>query len=545
MNAPGKRSLSLLRRHGPTLAVLVALLAIAWWGHRNGWRIPRLSALRNAAGSAVMEDWCALHNVRESKCVACHPDLLGQAASVEGAWCKEHGVPEAQCTVCHPEILTRGQASDWCAEHGVPESQCTICNPAVAVKGTPPAEPENGVKVVAPEGAESDLRRLNCQTHALRVQFASVEAVKKAGITLAAVEERPMVASITAPGEIEYDGTRLARVSSRVAGTAWRVEAALGDRVKKGAVLLVVDAPEAGRARADFLQALTHVEVRDRTLRRVEASAEAGWRRQGEIEEARAQLRAARISLLAAGEALASLDLAVDADTVARLSGEDLSREARVLGLPGALRERLEKEAPTANLLPVVAPLDGVVVDRDVVPGEAVEPSKVLLFVADTSRMWAMIDVRLEDAERLQPGQTVNFRVDGSSRDAAGGKLAWISTAVDERTRTVKVRAELENPEGDLRAHAFGTARIILRETPDAVAVPAEAVQWEGCCHIAFVRVRDDVFQTRKVRLGARGGGFVEVLAGVAAGEVVAALGSHVLKSEILRSRLGAGCCAE
>ena len=125
------------------------------------------------------------------------------------------------------------------------------------------------------------------------------------------------------------------------------------------------------------------------------------------------------------------------------------------------------------------------------------------------------------------------------------GKITWISTSVDERTRTIKVRADLENPEGKLRAHAFGTARIVIRETPDAVAVPEEAVQWEGCCHIVFVRVRDDLFQVRKVRLGARGAGFIEVLVGVAAGEVVATRGSHVLKSEILRSRLGAGCCAE
>jgi cobalt-zinc-cadmium efflux system membrane fusion protein len=427
----------------------------------------------------------------------------------------------------------------------VPESQCTLCNPAVAIKGTPPEEPPSGITVVSDAGREKERRRLNCQTHALRVQFASAEAVRKAGVALAAVENRPMADSITAPGEIEYDQTKMARVSSRVAGAAWRVEAEPGARVKKGDVLLLVDATQVGRARADFLQAFALVEIKDHALKRLEAGAEAGWRQKGEVEEAQAALRAARIGLLAAGETLASLGLTIDAEALSRLSGEEISKRARFLGLPDALRASLEKEAAAANLLAIPAPLDGVVVERDVVPGEVVEPSKVLLVVADMSRMWAMIDVRLEDAERLKPGDAVIFRPDGSTGDASEGKITWISTSVDERTRTIKVRADLENPEGKLRAHAFGTARIVIRETPEAVAVPEEAVQWEGCCHIVFVRVRDDLFQVRKVRLGARGAGFIEVLAGVAAGEVVATRGSHVLKSEILRSRLGAGCCAE
>jgi cobalt-zinc-cadmium efflux system membrane fusion protein len=105
------------------------------------------------------------------------------------------------------------------------------------------------------------------------------------------------------------------------------------------------------------------------------------------------------------------------------------------------------------------------------------------------------------------------------------------------------VRADVENADGRLRAHTFGTGRIVVRDSPNAVAVPTSAVHWEGCCHVVFVRLTDEVFQTRKVRIGAHDAHFTEVLAGVAAGEVVAAEGSHVLKSELLKSKLGAGCC--
>jgi cobalt-zinc-cadmium efflux system membrane fusion protein len=121
--------------------------------------------------------------------------------------------------------------------------------------------------------------------------------------------------------------------------------------------------------------------------------------------------------------------------------------------------------------------------------------------------------------------------------------VTWISTAVDDQTRTLRVRADIENPEGRLRDMTFGKAEITVRQTPDAIVVPNEAIQWEGCCYVVFVRLTDDIFQTRKVKLGAKDSVFTEVLVGAMPGEVVVTTGSHVLKSEILKSNLGAGCC--
>ena len=87
----------------------------------------------------------------------------------------------------------------------------------------------------------------------------------------------------------------------------------------------------------------------------------------------------------------------------------------------------------------MTAPLDGVVVSRDVVAGEGVDASKVLLVVADTRRMWLNLDLRLEDARRLTLDQEVQFWPDGGRQ--AGGRITWISTAADPKTRTVKARA--------------------------------------------------------------------------------------------------------
>jgi membrane fusion protein, heavy metal efflux system len=147
-------------------------------------------------------------------------------------------------------------------------------------------------------------------------------------------------------------------------------------------------------------------------------------------------------------------------------------------------------------------------------------------------------------------GQQVRFRFDGGPEEVRGN-LAWISTTVDQQTRMVTVRAELPNPKGKLRNETFGAGTIVLREEQEAIVVPNEAVHWEGCCHVVFVRDKGyfdrpdspKVFHVRTVRLGTKNGRFTEVIAGVLPGEVVATKGSDVLRAELLKNSLGAGCC--
>jgi membrane fusion protein, heavy metal efflux system len=520
-----------LRRSAPAALTFAALAGIGIAGHRTGWKIPRLGS---AAGvSKEAEDWCAEHRVPESKCIACNPALVGADPA---DWCREHGVPESRCTICHPEALTKGAAADWCSEHGVPESGCTICHPELALRSGPaPARDP----AVAPEpGAPTAPDPRACNAHLLRVQFASPASIEKAGIRVEEVAERPIAAAVEASAQVEYEGIRFARIASRAGGTVRSAEKSLGDAVKRGEVLFHVDAPEAGRARLDLLGALAAVEAREAVLRRIEASAGSGFRTAAELEEARALLREARIRLLAAREALASLGLPVRLEDLRGLDEETLAARVSGLGLGDGDRGA---GTSTANLLPVVSPLDGVVVAREAVPGEPVEIGKALFTVADVSRMWVTAGVSLEAAAQVSLGQQVLFLPDGGG-ETVRGEVIWVATAADPRTRTVRVRASVENRDGRLRAGAFGTARIVVREEAKAVAVPAEAVQWDGCCSVVFVRESGEVFRVRKVRAGARSGPWVEVLDGVLPGEVVATAGSQVLRSEILRAKLGAGC---
>ncbi|MEO8495165.1 MAG: efflux RND transporter periplasmic adaptor subunit, partial [Planctomycetota bacterium] len=95
---------------------------------------------------------------------------------------------------------------------------------------------------------------------------------------------------------------------------------------------------------------------------------------------------------------------------------------------------------------------------------------------------------------------------------------------------------------------SFGAGQIILRDEPDAIIAPNDAIHWEGCCHVAFVRDKNfldkdsyKVFHTRMVRPGITNGDYTEVIAGLLPGEVVVAKGSGVLRAELLKGNLGAG----
>jgi membrane fusion protein, heavy metal efflux system len=184
------------------------------------------------------------------------------------------------------------------------------------------------------------------------------------------------------------------------------------------------------------------------------------------------------------------------------------------------------------------------------VGGEVVDAADTLFRVADTSAMWLILNIPLEQIGMLQLGQAVHFRA-ASSGQTISGVLDWISTAADRETRMVKVRAELPNPTGELRDETFGTGQIVLREEAEAIVVPRQAVHGDGCCQIVFVRDRDyfaspespKVFHVRTVRLGARQGDRQEVIAGLLPGEVVAVGGSDVLRAQLLKNNLGAGCC--
>lgn len=500
----------------PTVLVLALLAAIALWGHQNGWKLPKFS------------------------------ELTGKSTNEQELWCDEHGVPEAECIACNADLMPKEELFGWCKEHGVHE--CVLHHPQVSQLEKPPAigkadfERAQRAITARPRTPNDPL----CRMHLRRIQFPSIEAVNRAGIDITLVERGPVIESIKTTGEVVYDQTRVAQLASRANGTIWKVEKELGDQVRKGEVLALVDAAEVGNKKADLLQAVVQYELDIKTYDRI-ARLGGSVIPQKRVEQASKAKKESEFKVESAIQALLNLGLFIERDKVFGTTSSELRQQLNTLGLPKSVVTSNEQSKLTSNLIPVIAPRDGIVVKRNAVAGEVIETDRPLFTIADTSRMWLLLNVPLEEAQRISIGQELIFHPDGSTHESLG-KIKWISTEVDNKTRIVKVRGELSNDNSTLRNETFGAGEIILRKETDAIVVPKDAIHWEGCCHVAFVRDKNyfkdgsfKVFHTRSVRPGAIIGDKVEVIAGLLPGEVIVTKGSGILRAELLKGNLGAG----
>jgi multidrug efflux pump subunit AcrA (membrane-fusion protein) len=384
------------------------------------------------------------------------------------------------------------------------------------------------------------------------VRFPSQKALERSGIELVPVETRPMVSELVCNGVVAYDERRIAQLSTRVPGSIWRVEKRLGDHVRKGDVLLVIDSQDVGRLKADFLNALVGYESRREQLSILEEVKSAVMGRQ--LREAKAAMREARNHLSNAEQALVNLGFELSIRDYEPLDDETRAARIRTLGLPPAMVAGLESALVTSNLLPLYAPFDGVVVGREAVVGEVIEAAKPIFEVADVSTMILVLNVSKEDAGKVALGQPVRFRPDGTTEEF-NSRITWISTEVNEETRTLQVRAEVANQSEplanakeesphSLRANTFGSGRIEIDRRGTAVVVPRSSVQWDGSRWIVFVPAGEATFSARPVEPGVRVGDVVEIASDAAADPQfthVVGAGSHVLKSQILLERMEKG----
>jgi cobalt-zinc-cadmium efflux system membrane fusion protein len=351
------------------------------------------------------------------------------------------------------------------------------------------------------------------------VRLESPEVARAAGLRFEPVVTRSVPETISCNAVLAFDGDRFAHLAPRASGVIAEVHKGLGDRVEPGDVLATLDSVALGSAKAEYLAARALVALWEKNHARELALFQKQVGTEREMQEAEMKLTESRIAAAGAAQKL------------------------RNLGLSDAAIAQVAQRGDTSSRLEMAAPFAGTVVERDAVAGEIAETTRPLFAIADTSRMWAWLDLYEDDVERARPGQRVSIEVEGLRGREFTGTVDWVSAHVDPRTRTLKVRASLENPQGVLRANMFGYGEITVRERPEAVVVPKSAVQWEGCCNVVFVRHTDTVYQPYKVTLGDERDGHYVVEKGLPVGETIVTDGAFLLKTEILKGNIGAGCC--
>lgn len=404
--------------------------------------------------------------------------------------CAQHGLLKAVCTGCNPKLAVVFQTKgDWCAEHQVPESFCPICHPE---RGGRPA-----VEVARDDAPADGLPiRLESERIADRVGLETVPAMPS---------ERGI--EVLATATLVVDNARSAVVSARASALIREFLVDLGDHVRKGAPLAILESNEVAHLRGELLAAQADEQVAVSAHERELALRDQGISAAKTMQEAERDLTEARARVQAARSSLAML---------------------------GAL----DGEAGRFQLL---APVSGIVTARRHSVGTLVGPEEPVFEIVDTSVLWAEIDIPETQAMRIQVGQRVELEVAGLDEPVAGA-IDYLSPVIDRHTRTVRARATLDNRLGLLRANTYARARIFASSGLSGVVVPREAIQEAEGVLLAFVSISDTEFVTRRVRAIPTDLDWI-VTSGLEPGERVVTTGSFLLKTETLKGSIGAGCC--
>ena len=365
-----------------------------------------------------------------------------------------------------------------------------------AFRGRDDVAPATSVRAVAATPTDSVLT-----LDSVAQRLAGIELV-----TATTSANAPLVAN----GTITYDANHVSVLAPRVDGRVISVRADLGQQVRAGSVLAILESAEVGQTRGGLERARAGVDVARRNYDREKRLFEQQITPQKELLEAEAQLRTAEADLTSARASL------------------------RALGAAGG-------EGATFGL---VSPISGTVVERSASPGEVAGPSSTLFTVADLRHVWITVDIYERDLERVHDGAKATVVPSALPDMSFTGRVTFAGGVVDAASRTFKVRVELSNSELRLRPGMFAQVRIDApagADTSGAVVVPEVAVQEIGGRQMVFVTGElPGQFIARQVTLGSgAAGGMITIASGVRMGEQLVGNGAFQLKAEILKASFG------
>ncbi|MBO9680310.1 MAG: efflux RND transporter periplasmic adaptor subunit [Acidovorax sp.] len=294
------------------------------------------------------------------------------------------------------------------------------------------------------------------------------------------------------PARLVWNEERTQRVYPPFAGRVAAIRADLGQSVKAGAPLALLASPDFGQAQADTAKAHADQVLAQQALARQRELFEAGIVARKDLEQTEADAARARA---------------------------EVARAAARTSLYGG-------GAAVNQQLAITAGMGGVVVERNLNPGQEVRPDQsgpgapALFVVTDPSTLWVQIDARESDLASMRPGDAFTLQVPAYPGETFSGRVTATADAIDPNTRTIKVRGLVPNADRRLKAEMLATARV-SESRSTGVVVPAEAVTLNGTAHTVFVQRDAGVFEPRSVTLGHEGPREVVVATGLAAGDKI------------------------
>ena len=310
------------------------------------------------------------------------------------------------------------------------------------------------------------------------------------GVRTVVAEKQILHQQVRAVGRVDYDEEGLYRIHPKVEGWVEKLYVTTtGQGVKKDAILLSIYSPQLVATQQEYLLALNNLQV-------------LGGSPIKEIREGAEQLV------------------------------ESSRKRLQFLDVPANQVQELTTTRMVKKTLHILSPYKGIVLDIGVREGDYVTPKTQMYSLADLDKVWVYADVYEFELPWIKTNDPVEMTFAGVPGKLFKGKIAEIYPYMEEKTRTIKVRIELDNSEGLLKPDMYTNVTIKAGNTIEAVVVPAEAIVRSGKRNQVFIRRDKGKFEPREVKIGITSAGMTQILEGVQPGEEVVTSSQFLIDSE-------------
>lgn len=335
-----------------------------------------------------------------------------------------------------------------------------------------------------------------------------------ARLSFTKVEEMDWRTQLKVSGSIELDEKRVARVGTTVSGRVTEIKVLRGDQVKKGDVLAMIHSPVLAEAQLAYLQAQSQYDLSRKAAARAQLLFKEGviaaaeqQRRESELVSSEAEWQAARDRM-------------------------------HILGMTDADIKQLERSRKIQSVTALRAPINGVVIDRKVSQGQVLEPADLAYTIADLSQIWVVGEVPERYSSEMYREKAVTVTIPALAGEERKTQLSYVADTVTPQTRTLRVRAVLDNSDGRLKPDMLATL-IIEGKAKKRLAIPETAIVREDNSDKVFVQVGQGQFELASVKLGEEENGLRPVESGLKQGQEIVSDGVFYLNADRLLKQQG------
>jgi membrane fusion protein, heavy metal efflux system len=374
--------------------------------------------------------------------------------------------------------------------------------------------------------------------HDVVILEAAIQQERGLRVDAVSLSELPEELEVT--GRIGLNENLTSRVGVLTSGRVVKIMANVGDHVTKGTVLAQIASHEVHEIRSEYAKAIAEMQrrraeqeyarnVRDRVVRLYNlkaASLEQVQRSETDLRDSEIAIQAAQAEINRVEESLRHLGVS--------------SETAFAEYTTAAGSKSPDTEPGDEELVPVSAPIEGIVLQRMATPGMVVTPAVDLFIISDLRTLWINAEVPEKQLASIRVGQEVGIAVQAYPGIMFPARISLVGASLDPGTRTIQVRCEARDAAGRLKPEMYATIRINTGTGQPCTSIPLSAMQDIDGTAVVFVSESPSRFRVRPIQTGRQSGTRLEVLDGIKPGEAIATTGSFLLKSELLKRRFSA-----